>query len=92
MDKQKKELVLSSSSKNRKLILEKIGVPFEVFTPDICEFPLEKEAPIHISNVALYDVESNSRMKVGYRVEENDSGEKGRKVRFNKATGKSIDS
>lgn len=49
MDKQKKELVLSSSSKNRKLILEKIGVPFEVFTPDICEFPLEKEDPIHMT-------------------------------------------
>lgn len=52
----------------------------------------QKEAPIHISNVALYDTESNSRIKVGYRVEENDSGEKGRKVRFNKSTGKSIDS
>ena len=46
----------------------------------------QKEAPIHISNVALYDTETQSRFKVGYRVEG------GKKVRYNKTTGNSIDS
>ena len=49
MDKKKKELVLSSSSKNRKLILEKIGIPFEVFRPNISEKPIQKESPIQMT-------------------------------------------
>ena len=47
---------------------------------------VQKEAPIHISNVALYDSETKSAFKVGYR-EEN-----GKKVRFNKSTGTSLES
>ena len=47
----------------------------------------QKEAPIHISNVALYDTEAQSRFKVGFRVDS-----EGNKVRFNKTTGNSIDS
>lgn len=47
----------------------------------------QKEAPIHISNVALYDTEAQSRFKVGYRVDS-----EGNKVRYNKTTGNSIDS
>ena len=48
---------------------------------------IEKEAPIHISNVALYDTEAQSRFKVGFRVDS-----EGNKVRYNKTTGNSIDS
>lgn len=47
---------------------------------------VQKEAPIHISNVALYDSESKSSFKVGYR------DENGKKVRFNKSTGKTLES
>ena len=47
----------------------------------------QKEAPIHISNVALYDTEAQSRFKVGFRVDS-----EGNKVRYNKTTGNSIDS
>lgn len=48
------------------------------------------EAPLHISNVALYDVESNSIVKVGFRVEEAENGKR-RSVRFNKSTNQKID-
>ena len=34
---------------NRKLILEKIGVSFKVFSPNILEKPLEKENPIQLT-------------------------------------------
>ena len=47
----------------------------------------QKEAPIHISNVALYDTEAQSRFKVGFRVDSD-----GNKVRYNKTTGNSIES
>jgi len=46
----------------------------------------QKEAPIHISNVALYDTEAQSRFKVGFRTDD-----AGKKVRYNKTTGNSID-
>ena len=49
MDTKQKELILSSSSKNRKFILEKIGVPFRIFTPNIIENHLHKESPIQMA-------------------------------------------
>jgi len=47
---------------------------------------VEKEAPIHISNVALWNAEEQRPVKVGYKFLED-----GRKVRFDKKTGQSID-
>lgn len=47
---------------------------------------VEKEAPIHISNVALWNAEEGRADRVGFRVED------GSKERFFKSTGKSIDS
>ena len=44
----------------------------------------EREAPIHVSNVALYDSKTKKTVKVGYKVED------GEKVRVNKKTGKEI--
>lgn len=46
----------------------------------------EKEAPIHLSNVAHVDPDSNQATRIGYRVLED-----GRKVRFAKRTGEQID-
>jgi large subunit ribosomal protein L24 len=46
----------------------------------------EREAPIHVSNVAHFDPDSNSATRVGFRVLED-----GRKVRFAKSTGEQID-
>jgi large subunit ribosomal protein L24 len=42
---------------------------------------LEKESPIHISNVALWDADAGQRIKVGYKVID------GKKVRVNRKTG-----
>ncbi|QCI24017.1 50S ribosomal protein L24 [Buchnera aphidicola (Macrosiphoniella sanborni)] len=45
---------------------------------------IEKEAPIHISNIAILNPESNKSDRVGFRLE------KGRKVRFFKSNKKTI--
>ena len=47
---------------------------------------IEKEAPIHISNVAHIDPASNKPTRVGYRFLED-----GRKVRFARRSGETID-
>ncbi len=47
---------------------------------------IEKEASLHVSNVAHIDPKSNQPSRVGYRI---DSG--GRKVRFAKRSGELID-
>ena len=63
MDKKKKELVLSSSSKNRKLILEKIGIPFDVFSPNISENPIKKESPIEMIRRLSFEKGSLAKKK-----------------------------
>ncbi|CCV64916.1 50S ribosomal protein L24 [Alteracholeplasma palmae J233] len=47
---------------------------------------IEVEAPIHVSNVALLDPKSGEPTKVGFRVEN------GKKVRFARKSGTTIDS
>ena len=47
---------------------------------------LEKEAPLHASNLALVDPKDGKPTRVGYRVLED-----GRKVRFAKRSGEVID-
>jgi large subunit ribosomal protein L24 len=47
---------------------------------------IDKEAPIHISNVAHVDPSSNRPSRIGYRFLED-----GRKVRFAKRSGELID-
>ena len=42
---QPRRLVLASGSRYRKALLERLGLPFEVFSPDIDERPLEGESP-----------------------------------------------
>ena len=46
----------------------------------------EKEAPLHISNVAHIDPKSEKPTRVGYRIEEG-----GRKVRIARRSGEAID-
>jgi large subunit ribosomal protein L24 len=48
---------------------------------------IEKEAPVHVSNVAHADPKDGSPTRVGFRVVEGD-----RKVRFAKRSGEVIDS
>ncbi|WP_119462775.1 50S ribosomal protein L24 [Rhodospirillaceae bacterium SYSU D60014] len=47
---------------------------------------LEKEAPVHISNVAHIDPKTDKPTRVGYRILDD-----GRKVRFARRSGESID-
>ena len=46
---------------------------------------VRKEAPIHISNVMIYNAEIGRGDRVGFKVEE------GKKIRFYKSTGMKID-
>ena len=45
---------------------------------------VEKEMPLHISNISLYDPELKKGVKIGYKFEKN------KKVRINKTSGKEI--
>ncbi len=45
---------------------------------------IQKEAPIHISNVALWDAAAGTRVKVGFKIED------GKKSRVNRKTGAAI--
>ena len=47
---------------------------------------MEKEAPLHISNVGLVDPKTDLPTRVGYRIDDD-----GRKVRFAKRSGEPID-
>jgi len=46
---------------------------------------IEKEAPIHVSNVALWDADNNRRVKVAYKVID------GQKVRVDRKSGAALD-
>ena len=46
----------------------------------------DREAPIHVSNVAHFDPETNKPTRIGYRILED-----GRKVRYAKRSGEQID-
>lgn len=46
---------------------------------------IEKEAPIHVSNVAILDPKTNKPTRVGYREVD------GKKVRYAKKSGESLD-
>ena len=45
---------------------------------------VDKEMPLHISNLSFYDPEQKKGIKIGYKVNNN------KKVRINKSTGKEI--
>ena len=45
---------------------------------------IEKEAPIHISNLSFYDQTLDKGIRIGFRFSNN------KKVRFNKSTGKDL--
>ena len=63
MNKNNKDLILSSSSKNRELILEKIGVPFTIFKPRISEIEFEKENPVQITKRLSFQKASQAKKK-----------------------------
>ena len=46
---------------------------------------IEKDMPLHISNVSFFDAENNKGVKIGFNFNKD-----GKKVRINKKTGKEI--
>ena len=46
---------------------------------------VEKEAPLHVSNVAIFNAETNTADRVGFKVED------GKKIRVFKSTQKPVD-
>ncbi len=87
-DKGKRGSVLKVMPKEGRLIVQSVNVvkrhtrQTQTQTGGI----VEKEAPIHVSNVALLDPASGKPTRAGFRMLED-----GRKVRFAKASGELID-
>ena len=87
-DKGKRGSVLKAMPKEGRLIVQGVNVvkrhtrPTQTQTGGI----VEKEAPIHVSNVALLDPASDKPTRAGFRLLED-----GRKVRYAKSSGELID-
>jgi len=78
--------VVKVDHKKGQVIVEKVNLVKRAVKPsgDRPGGIVEKEAPLHVCKVALYDAASQSAVKVGFRYEE------GVKVRYNKANGQAI--
>ena len=86
-DRGKQGRVLSVDRQKLRVIVE--GVNFVTkATKSSAQHPqgglVKKEAPVHISNLALLDPKSGKPTRVGYRTED------GKKVRYSKKSGEEI--
>lgn len=76
--------VLKAFPKDEKVLVEGVNLVKKHLKPTQANPDggiVEKEAPIHVSNVALYDAKAKKSGRVGYKIE------KGKKVRVLKQTG-----
>ena len=83
-DKGKEGNVLSALPKHNKVIVEGININKKHTRPTGMGQEggiVEKEAPIHVSNVQLIDPKTGESTRVGYKIED------GKKVRFAKKSG-----
>ena len=83
-DKGKEGTVLSALPKQNKVVVEGININKKHTRPTGMGQEggiVEKEAPIHVSNVQLIDPKTGGSTRVGYKVED------GKKVRFAKKSG-----
>ena len=88
-DKGKRGTVKQVNVKDNRLVIDGINMVKRHVRPSQTEPQggiQEREATIHISNVALIDPVANIHSRVGYRVLDD-----GRKVRFAKRSGEVID-
>ena len=69
----------------RPALMEKFGYKNTLEVPKIEKIIINKEAPLHISNVAHIDPNSGSATRVGYEVKD------GKKVRIARRSGKALD-
>ncbi len=85
-DKGKKGKVIKIIPKKNKAIVSEINKVKKNQKPDNNQPGgiIEKEMPIHISNLSYFDSSSNKGVRVGYKFA-ND-----KKIRFNKLSGKEI--
>ena len=93
-DKGKKGKVVAVLPKQDKVVVEGVNIITKHQKPTAINPQggiINKEAPIHVSNVAFYDSKSKSAVKLGYKVSVDENGKK-TKVRVNKKTGAEVDS
>ena len=86
--------VLQVLAKEERVIVEGVNMVTKHVKPSQADPEggiVNKEAPIHVSNVAFYDSKSKSAVKLGYKVSVDENGKK-TKVRVNKKTGAEVDS
>jgi len=87
-DRGKKGEVLRVIPKESRVVVQGVNVVKRHTRPSSTQPGgiIEKEAPIHVSNLALADPKDGKATRVGYKVLED-----GRKVRFAKRSGEVID-
>ncbi len=88
-DKGRRGQVKKVLPKENRVVVDGVNVVKRHVTPSQTEPQggiQEREAPIHISNVALIDPSENTHTRVGYRMLED-----GRKVRFARRSGEVMD-
>ena len=85
-DKGKKGKIIKMLPKKNKAIVSEINKVKKNQKPDNNQPGgiIEKEMPIHVSNLSFYDPELKKGIKIGYKLE------KSKKVRINKFSGKEI--
>ena len=87
-DKGKTGRVLNILPEQGKAIVEGVNIVSKSTKPN-AKAPqggiIKKEAPIHLSNLAVVDRKSGKPTRVGFRLDEN-----GKKVRYSKKTGEEI--
>lgn len=84
--------VLKVLPKENKLIVEGVNVAKKHLKPTQANPDggiVEKEMPIHVSNVMVYDEKAKQASKIGYKIEEDKKGNK-TKVRVLKKTGATL--
>ncbi|MEE0966291.1 MAG: 50S ribosomal protein L24 [Bacilli bacterium] len=87
-DKGKTGEILQILRKEERVIVEGVNMVTKHIKPSQADPDggiVTREAPIHVSNVAFYDSKAKETVKLGYAIED------GKKVRINKATGKTVD-
>jgi large subunit ribosomal protein L24 len=79
--------VLKVLPNERRVVVEKVNLVKRQVKPqgDRPGGTMEKEAALHISNVALYDGTAQKRIKVGYK-----RNDEGKRVRVDRKTGAEI--
>ena len=85
-DKGKKGKIIKMEPKQMKAVVSEINKVKKNQKPDNNQPGgiIEKEMPLHISNLSFYDNVSKKAVKIGYKLSEN------KKTRINKSSGKEI--